>query len=1090
MNLFRKSYKIILLFLWLQWLYYPSLQGITESSAPNWYPEILTYNIPAQYNSSPTTSFCRTSNGTTIIGKKNGILTIDNRRIFFVNFDLPVFIHYVNDDSITYQTVVETGMISFDASGKPVITSIKHSFQLSQNNSRFHSNVSSKSTHSVSDSFFLYDKLYLQYDKKRGLSITDENTSEIKCLIPSAVLDLNDIQTVFVDHFQDIWICDEFSVYKIDFPSSTCFLDLSSSIKGNILSTEALEDDLYISSTEGLVKIKDKKSKQPEIEFLIEDGSNPLTNLSVMGNQIVALSATGLHSINNSDIINVDSGIFHFLEVLNDRTLICQKENRMIRYTTGEASWDSQLLDEIQGDILSEILFESYCWLLTDQSHIYRIGESSFKEIKISIKSIPEDYRLVRFHNDLFLLASYDALVWDRKAGMFVPVKPPDLPIRNADISIYHTGETYWYSVAHENEAYTIGNLTSPEILPSYDITADKKLGALIDIDETVSGIWISGRNKLLHHRKTSLDKEIFPLSIQSVVFSPTHAESNNVLLKEGDKVKFRHHSMIFSLRSPRYLSPTNIHFRYRITNYQEDWSDWSKNNTIVLSNLFEKKYTFEAQALSPFGAISDIASFSFTITPPTYRTWSAYVIYGILILITSFLIYKARLLNLKRGESRVEQKVRERMASVMREKEKSDKLVNDLFPKGTIEEFKKSGRTKTRKFEMVTVLFSDIQGFTRIAEEMNPEVLIDELDKFFFRFDSVVEKYNIEKIKTIGDAYMAAGGIPVKNSSNPVEVVLAGLEMQYYMKDLIKKKSNIWDLRIGIHTGPVIAGVVGQKKLSYDIWGDTVNTASRMESSGESGKVNISGTTYGLIKDYFICEYRGKLPVKYKGNIDMYFVTGLRPELSVNLEGIPNKRFFIKLQLLRLKDLEKRLYNEILSENSLNLQLHNPDHIHGVINQVELLCRSENIPEEELLLVQSAAILLFTGLSESITNFENTSSEIARRMLPEYSYKTRQIEQICNMILASRAPFQPQNKLEEILIDARMEFIGRPDYPTCVKRLFLEYKSMDVNVTLESVVENQIKLLQEFRFYTLAAQRLREVDPDTQITNLKTLIH
>ena len=191
-------------------------------------------------------------------------------------------------------------------------------------------------------------------------------------------------------------------------------------------------------------------------------------------------------------------------------------------------------------------------------------------------------------------------------------------------------------------------------------------------------------------------------------------------------------------------------------------------------------------------------------------------------------------------------------------------------------------GKATKIKYNFVTVLFSDIQGFTKIAEETNPEVLIDELDKFFFYFDSVVEKFGIEKIKTIGDAYMCAGGIPEKNRTNPVEVILAALEMKEYMNRL-KETSELegmkfWDIRIGIHTGTVVAGVVGQKKLSYDIWGDTVNTASRMESSGEAGKINISGTTYEFVKEFFTCEYRGKMPVKYKGELEMYFVNGIIP--------------------------------------------------------------------------------------------------------------------------------------------------------------------------------------------------------------------
>ena len=236
--------------------------------------------------------------------------------------------------------------------------------------------------------------------------------------------------------------------------------------------------------------------------------------------------------------------------------------------------------------------------------------------------------------------------------------------------------------------------------------------------------------------------------------------------------------------------------------------------------------------------------------------------------------------------------------------KEKRETLLANVLPKNAADEIMAKGKAAKVKYNFVTVLFSDIQGFTRIAEETNPEVLIDELDKFFFYFDSVVEKFGIEKIKTIGDAYMCAGGIPEKNRTNPVEVILAALEMRAYMSRL-KLGSELegmkfWDIRIGIHTGTVIAGVVGQRKLSFDIWGDTVNTASRMESSGEAGKINISGTTYEFVREFFDCEYRGKMPVKYKGELEMYFVNGIIPELC-DENGNPNSKFIVKMQMIKL---------------------------------------------------------------------------------------------------------------------------------------------------------------------------------------------
>jgi hypothetical protein len=366
-------------------------------------------------------------------------------------------------------------------------------------------------------------------------------------------------------------------------------------------------------------------------------------------------------------------------------------------------------------------------------------------------------------------------------------------------------------------------------------------------------------------------------------------------------------------------------------------------------------------------------------------------------------------------------------------------------------------------------------------------KILIDELDTFFFHFDSVVEKYNIEKIKTIGDAYMAAGGIPLKNSTNPVEVVMAALEIQSYMQQLKSSRAEIWDLRIGIHTGPVIAGVVGHKKISYDIWGDTVNTASRMESSGTPGKINISGITYGMVKDYFLCEYRGKLPVKYKGNIDMYYVNGLRPELSVDLKGIPNRRFFLKLQLLRLGDLEDKVFSDIMTKLPESLHFHKLEYARKVYNHSFLLCRSEGIEQEGRLLVRTAAMMLFTGFIQDYHNFENRSAVISREILPDFSYSEKQIDQISNLILATKIPFKPNNRLEKILIDARMDYISWPDYTTVVKDLFKEMKEAGSNINGQQFKKQQQELLFNFEFYTVAAQRMREVSGSTITSNISS---
>jgi len=237
-------------------------------------------------------------------------------------------------------------------------------------------------------------------------------------------------------------------------------------------------------------------------------------------------------------------------------------------------------------------------------------------------------------------------------------------------------------------------------------------------------------------------------------------------------------------------------------------------------------------------------------------------------------------------------------------EKEKSDKLLLNILPKDIADELKENGFSIVKHYDQVSVLFADFAGFSKIVEEISFELLVAELDMYFKKFDKTVERYHLEKIKTIGDAYMCAGGLPVTNPHNPILTVLAGLHIQRIIesKNVYKILNNIslWELRVGIHTGPVIAGVVGEKKFAYDIWGDTVNIASRMESAGDISKVNISGTTFELIKDYFDCTYRGKIPVKSKGDIDMYYVEKIKTNYSVGGEGIlPNDSFLSYLGIL-----------------------------------------------------------------------------------------------------------------------------------------------------------------------------------------------
>jgi len=205
-------------------------------------------------------------------------------------------------------------------------------------------------------------------------------------------------------------------------------------------------------------------------------------------------------------------------------------------------------------------------------------------------------------------------------------------------------------------------------------------------------------------------------------------------------------------------------------------------------------------------------------------------------------------------------------------EKQKSDELLLNILPFEVASELKKTGRSEAKQYENVTVIFTDFVNFTGISESLSPKRLVEEIDLYFQAFDTIIESHKLEKIKTIGDAYLAVCGLPNSDENHAVNIVKSAIEINEFVKNQ-RRKGGLFDIRLGIHSGPVVAGIVGVKKFAYDIWGDTVNLASRMESNSEPGKINISGATYELVKDYFNCQYRGKIEVKNKGMIDMYFV-------------------------------------------------------------------------------------------------------------------------------------------------------------------------------------------------------------------------
>ncbi len=444
----------------------------------------------------------------------------------------------------------------------------------------------------------------------------------------------------------------------------------------------------------------------------------------------------------------------------------------------------------------------------------------------------------------------------------------------------------------------------------------------------------------------------------------------------------------------------------------------------------------------------------------------------------------KERIAVLEAGNAKANQEI-ERLESVLA------MVPKDALPQGVNLDL----GARSLRFRMVTVMYVDIRGFKSISKDTHTSSAIDELDQIFIKFDEICERYNLQIIKTIGDAYMCAGGIPTKNITNPIDVVLAAMEMTRHIREIKQAYDNVhhnfWEVRIGIHTGPVLALPSGKKKISYDLKGETVNIATRMASAADPFKINVSIFTYELVRDYFVTDYNGVTPVKYQGDMEMFYIRRLRPALSVNraVGEFPNDTFQIKYALRQFTDLEELVLDKLEKELPKFIHYHNFKHTIDVVNQAELIGLGEGVDDESLLLLKTAALFHDTGLTISFENHEFLGTQIARSMLPKWKYTEEQIAKICDLIMATKLPPNPQNLLEKVMCDADLDYLGRSDFIPISNSLYDELIDQGKNIDINTWNRNQVKFLTNHQYFTNTALRLREVGKEYQIERLSKLI-
>ena len=359
--------------------------------------------------------------------------------------------------------------------------------------------------------------------------------------------------------------------------------------------------------------------------------------------------------------------------------------------------------------------------------------------------------------------------------------------------------------------------------------------------------------------------------------------------LKSPPNLSHGDNSLRFGFAAPYLEDPAKVEYQVKLDGADEDWSNWSLETTKDYTHLFEGSYQFQVRARNPAGVVSKAAAFGFSIRAPWFRTWPAYLLYLLLAGASFWGLLKWRVSALEADKAQLEQTVEERTVEIRQqrdqiaqEEEKSQTLLLNILPGSVADELKRTGTVQPQHYDDVTVCFTDFAGFTLSSENLPAGNLVSALHEYFTSFDEIVEEFGLEKLKTIGDSYMLVSGLPKPRRAHAVDAVLAALRMVEVVADLAERgEGPVWNVRIGLHSGPVAAGVVGVRKFAFDIWGNTVNLASRMESSGAVGRVNLSAATWELVSEFIECEVRGKVTTKDKRDLQMFFAVGLRPELA-----------------------------------------------------------------------------------------------------------------------------------------------------------------------------------------------------------------
>jgi len=667
-------------------------------------------------------------------------------------------------------------------------------------------------------------------------------------------------------------------------------------ITGNVETMIRQGDAIYAGTTEGISRIQTQTGAMPRFETLDGISKTTVWALTRHGESIFAGASNGVYLVSGkvAKVVLRTTTIWDICNSAQDADIVyVAGRPGVLQFRRNGAVWEKSAEFTPPGEEFRSILEDSdgRVWATT-RGKIWRLDfrETPVKAEKYTPEGPSEDWANVRRLQGHIVFATTKGLRrYSESMKRFAPDATLGEEYANGSRDVFNifedTAGNVWVTGARYHDLLLKNaNGYTKQPMPLVRTGINGIYWMSIDPDGTA---WVTGSDFVLHRFDRALygnpdadfrvlTRRIHDLGAAKDIYGGAGTFANV-------KLPWQSNALRFEFAAPFYEKPTAVQYRYRLEGNDSDWSKWGNETHKEYTHLSEGSYRFRVQALSPHGTIAEQSIIAFGILPPWYRSWWAYSIYLIFGCFGVWGIVQARTRQLREEKRKLEVIVEERTVEIREQRDeiqvqekKSRELLLNILPVKVADELKATGSVQPVGFEDVTVCFTDFVGFTVSSEKLAPGKLVDSLNEYFTAFDEIIARYGLEKLKTIGDSYMFASGLPVQRKSHAVDAVLAAMEMVEIVKNLAAKPDGTkWGIRVGLHSGPVVAGVVGIRKFAFDIWGNTVNFAARMESSGVPGHVNMSDRTASLLHGLIDTEFRGDVKIKEGRFLPMYLAHG-----------------------------------------------------------------------------------------------------------------------------------------------------------------------------------------------------------------------